>query len=207
LNKRYLSLMFRSSVFLVISAVTPSIANALEAPSDTRGTLVALDEIKWEWANSAGAVRYQLDINGVFVDYVDGNSYYSRDLPDGDYTFTVQAVNSDNRHSNPSARSAVVRVGTAVSNNSNERSNDGNLFIPSNVQGTQTGNNSARFTWTGVQGAESYIVYLNGDGQNPIQTYDEYLVIDNLSEGDHSAKVATITATMWRHLLRLMTMD
>jgi len=201
--------MFRNTVFLVVFALAPSLALAIDSPRDTRGTVVGATEIKWEWSASNGATRYQVDVNGVFVKYVEGTSYRSTDLANGDYWFTVQAVDSNNVHSHRSERSATVSLGSGAANNntrSNSTQNDdsnqaanSSSDIPSNVQGTQVGEYSARWTWNAVQGADSYVVYLDGDGQNPRQAYDENLVIDNLSSGNHQVKVASVNAATGKH--------
>lgn len=187
MNKWYVSLLFRSSIFLVISAVTPSIANAMDAPRDTRGTVVALDAIKWEWANSAGAVRYQVDVNGVFTEYVSGNAYYSRNLTDGDYSFTVQAVNGDNIHSSPSVRSAVVSIGSAVQARSGASSS--NLPAPNDARGTRVRDGEVKWEWSGVPGASGYEVTVNG---NTYQSAEVFLYLGNLPVGEHTMTVKAV---------------
>ena len=125
------STLLRISIFWIIFALAPSLAHAIDAPRDTRGTVVKPTQIKWEWAESAGAVRYQVDVNGSFVAYVKGTAYRSTDLSDGDYWFTVQAVNNDNVHSSPSQRSPTVTIGADNSNASrnNELDQSSNCLL------------------------------------------------------------------------------
>jgi len=203
LNKHYVafvlwSKLLRRSIFLVLFAVLPSLAHAIDAPRDTRGTIVRADVIKWEWNGSSGATRYQVSVNGAYVSMTKNKYYYSRNLKNGDYTFTVKAVDGNGRYSSPSKRSAVRTIGRGSANkstasNSSSKSSSGgtsSLPAPRDPRGTLVRPGEIKWEWARVSGAEQYEVFVDN---NPVGlTTDLFVYTPNLSSGQHSMIVRSV---------------
>jgi len=201
LNKQYIALLFRSSVFrstvfLVLSALIPSLAYAIDAPRDTRGTVVRAADIKWEWSKTPEAIRYQVNVNGAFVSMTNDTFFYSRNLANGDYYVTVQAVNSNGRYSSPSKKSAVRSIGdgshanahaTRSGGNSNSNSN---LSAPRDPRGTLVRYAEIKWEWARVNGAAQYEVFV--DNKPVGLTSNLYVYTPNLSVGEHSMVVKSV---------------
>ncbi len=187
MNKQHVALLIRNFVILVTFAVLPSLAHALEAPRDTRGTLITSDVIKWEWNGVNGATRYQVNVNGSFVSMTNDKHFYSRNLSPGNYTFNVQAVNNEGRYSSPSATSAALTVGGSSGDSSQSNSN---LPAPRDPRGTVVRAGESKWEWARVEGAGQYEVFVNN---NPVGlTTDLYVYTPGLSAGEHTMKVRAV---------------
>jgi len=170
-----------------LSAILPSIAHAIEAPRDTRGTVVRPSVIKWEWSNSSGATRYQVNVNGAFVSMTKDTFFYSRNLSPGDYTFTVQAVDGNGRYSSRSSVSAVRTIGGRASNNSSASST---IPAPNDPRGTLVRPAEIKWEWSKVNGADQYEVFV--DNKPVGLTNKLFVYTPNLSSGEHSMVVKAV---------------
>lgn len=190
----------RFGFILLCLALAPTIAQAIDAPTDPRGTVVRSGEIKWEWNRVPDAARYQVNVNGSFASMTNDNFYYSRGLSDGEYTFTVQAVHSDGSYSSPSSQSASRSIGqsggtenknTAVSDATTNRSGGtSDLPAPNDPRGTLVRPAEIKWEWASVSGAQQYEVII--DGSSIGLTNDLFVYTKNLSAGNHTMTVRAV---------------
>lgn len=74
----------------------------LTTPTDTRGTVVDADTIKWEWASVPGADRYEVVVDGIFAGTTKDTRYDSHNMWVGEHSMTVAAVADNGAVSTPS---------------------------------------------------------------------------------------------------------
>lgn len=73
-------------------AVFSSLALAIEAPSDLRGTETDSGTVKWEWNASEDASEYQVTVDGAYVGTTDSLAWVSEGLWIGSHSMTLKAV-------------------------------------------------------------------------------------------------------------------
>ncbi len=197
LNKQKSALFFHITFALLLTSIAPSIAHAVDAPRDARGTVVRSDVIKWEWSRVSDAVRYQVNVNGSFVALATDNNYYSRNLANGDYRMTVQAIDSSGRYSSPSEQSASRRIGSASNSNSANASSESSggggssdLPAPRDPRGTVVRADAIKWEWADVNGAQQYEIYVNDNSIG--LTNDRFVYSRGLSSGEYRMRVRAV---------------
>ncbi|ASJ74536.1 polysaccharide lyase [Granulosicoccus antarcticus] len=113
----------RSCMLLVLagSGLATTMAYAIDAPKDLRGTEVAQSAVKWEWASVPGAVYYEITVDDSYKGITRETLYISRDLWQGDHSMVVRAVEA-NGNSSVSTETAKIGVNDKFNASSVSRS-------------------------------------------------------------------------------------
>lgn len=169
----------------------PAFAQAIDAPNNPRGAVIADGTVKWEWDWVPAAERYDVIVNGEFAATSVDPHYTSRNLWEGEHSVSIKAIDSSWNYSSPSATYKIF-VGGSSNNQNNSSGNSGGsatsgFAAPSDVRGTQIGLGSVRWEWNSVSGATQYEVTVDGQTQNLTGSLE--LTSQNLWAGDHSMTV------------------
>ncbi len=103
---------------LIIVAMLPVMANAIDTPSNVRGTVTAPGTVNWEWSAVEGAREYRVTVNGSFAGTTPSLEWNSTDLWVGDHSMTVAALDESGQNSSQSQTVIVVIQAEAVSETS-----------------------------------------------------------------------------------------
>ena len=92
----------------LLDAYTPSpILNTVQTPTGLVGTLLDSGDIRWQWNAVENAVSYDVTVSGIYSGSPTNTQFISYGLPEGTYSTTVLAVDSDGQ---TSANSSVVTI-------------------------------------------------------------------------------------------------
>jgi len=178
-----------------------SLANALDAPNNLRGTATDGSTIEWAWDWVPGAAQYEVTVDGLYVGHTRDPRYTSYGLWQGDHSLSVKAIDY-NWNTSVQSETAKVFLGDSVSSNTpavintpapiantTERTSGG-FNPPTNPRGTENGQGSVLWQWDNVSEASQYEVTIDGVMMQ-ITSNLEY-TSTNLWPGDHSMTVKAI---------------
>lgn len=177
--------------FLLLNA---SIAFAINAPTNLRGTVQSPTQVQWEWDWVSGAEQYEVTIDGQYRGLTRDPNFNTADLWPGEHSLRVKAVDQNSRYSdssitikvNTNAAQAVV----APSSSNRSASSNGGVAIPGNVQVTQIEQSTVQWQWDWTPGATKYDVTV--DGAFAGTTSDTQFYSQNLWAGEHSMTVKAV---------------
>ncbi|MDB4223151.1 family 16 glycosylhydrolase [Granulosicoccus sp.] len=200
-------------LLLAIVSLFATMAQAINAPSDPRGTEVGQSLVKWEWNHVPEAVNYEVTIDGINRGLTSDSKFYSNNLWAGEHSMTARAIGADGIYSSKSNtvkinvnpqynsgnynRSYVVNQG--VSNTGSvaispvASSSSASIQIPQDPRGTEQSNRSVKWEWEGVPDAVNYDVTVDGNFAGT--TADTQYTSDSLWTGDHSMSVKAVNAS------------
>lgn len=202
-------------LLIAICAFVPVLAQAIDTPSSPRGTEVGQSLVKWEWNRVAGAVNYEVTVDGRNVGLTRDPQYYSRNLWAGDHSLTVKAVGADGSYSSQSStvkivvsarfssgsanRGNVVGQGQASNQSSNvaapppaSANASSGFSAPQNPRGSESSPKTVKWEWNSVGEAVKYDVTV--DGAYVGTTGNTSFTSNNLWIGEHSMTVKAITS-------------
>ncbi len=208
-NKR----LFRTYLLLAAVSFFSTMAFAIDAPSDPRGSEVGQSLVKWEWNRVPGAVNYEVTVDGINRGLTRDPQFYSGNLWAGDHSMTVKAVGGDGSYSSRTPtvkinvsrqyssgsanRSYVVNYGqpsTSAAAAAPVLSNASSGFgAPSNPRGTEGSNRSVKWEWDAVSGASNYEVTVDGNFAGT--TGDTSYTSNGLWVGEHSMTVKAVNGS------------
>lgn len=190
-------------------------AQAIDAPSNPRGTEVGQSLVKWQWNRVPGAVNYQVSIDGGYVGLTRDPQYYSRNLWAGDHSLTVQAIDANGAYSSRTPTVKIVVSGRYNSGSANrgfivgqEQSSTQNNVVapppvsanasggfgtPQNPRGSEISSQTVKWEWNSVSGASKYDVTV--DGNYAGATGETSFTSNNLWNGEHSMTVKAVNAS------------
>ncbi|MFK7995920.1 MAG: family 16 glycosylhydrolase [Granulosicoccus sp.] len=192
--------------FLVACVMYASAALAVDVPRELRGTEVRQNTVKWEWERVSGAAKYEVTVNGKRQGSTGETKFYSYDLPPGEHSMYVAAVDWNGKTSAPTLQ-AKIRVSnmfkfgshgrsTLVSNaasSASPRSSDGSVAVPQNPRGFEFSASDIRWQWDSVSGAVAYEVTV--DGKYAGKTEGTSWESKGLWKGTHSMTVKSISSS------------
>ncbi len=171
----------------------PAFTQAVDAPNNPRGSVIAGGTVKWEWDWVPDAARYDVIVNNEYVTTTPDPHYTSRNLSQGENSLQVKAIDGNWNYSNISAEFRI-NVDNSHSNGQTSANNNGSVAsgfaAPSDPRGTQNGLGSVLWQWNAVSGATQYEVTI--DGQAQTLTGSTELISNNLWTGDHSMTVRAL---------------
>ncbi|MFT6304233.1 MAG: beta-glucanase (GH16 family) [Pseudomonadales bacterium] len=205
--------LIRTCLLLTIVNLFSSMAQAIDAPSDPRGTEVSQSLVKWEWNRVPGAVEYEITVDGINRGLTNDRKFYSSNLWAGEHSMTARALGGDGSYSSSSStikinvtsqynsaaanRSYVASQG--VLNTSSAAppplvsSSSSGFQVPQNPRGTEQSNRSVKWEWDSVSGAESYDVTVDGNFAGT--TADTQYMSNSLWTGEHSMTVKAVNSS------------
>lgn len=201
-------IVIRSCLLLALSGFLAAPSYAIEAPANPRGAEVSQSVVKWEWSAVAGAVHYEVSIDGSYKGITRDPQYFSRDLWAGEHSMRVRAVDASGNYSSntttikvivssqynasaPSSSAAsepVAAAATPVTANATS-----GFQAPQSPRGSETGNGGIKWEWNAVSGASRYEVTV--DGSVAGETAELQYSSSNLWVGEHSMTVKAIDAS------------
>jgi len=183
----------------------PSSSGRLPAPANTRGTEVRPRELLWGWDKVAGAVEYEVTVDGKYAGKTRGNSWTSSNLWFGNHSMTVKSISSTGQLSYQSETSKIMVTGKAsgsagptnddpapVPSPAPAPSNSGSsrFGTPQNTRGAEVRPRTVLWQWDAVAEANKYEVTV--DGIYAGETRNTRWESGNLWRGDHSMTVKAV---------------
>lgn len=174
----------------------PAFGFAIDAPGNTRGSVIADGTVRWEWDWVPGAERYDVIINNEFVATTRDPNYTSQNLPQGSYELMVKAIDSNWNYSGVSGAYRLNVSGSsnnsavASTNSNNAGSTAAGFSAPADPRGTQTGLGAVQWEWSQVPGANQYEVTVDGAVKGTVNgtSYSS----QNLWAGEHSMTIRAV---------------
>ncbi|MFT4727035.1 MAG: beta-glucanase (GH16 family) [Granulosicoccus sp.] len=205
--------LVRSYLLLTVISLFSTTAQAIDVPSDPRGTEIGQSLVKWEWNRVPGAINYEVTVDGINRGLTRDRKFYSDNLWMGEHSMTTRAVDGDGIYS---SSSSTIKINVASQYNSGSvnrsyvasqgRSNTSSaapppvIFssssgfqVPQNPRGTEQSNRSVKWEWDSVSGAENYDVTVDGNFVGT--TADTQYTSDNLWTGEHSMTVKAVNSS------------
>lgn len=197
-GRKVLQAAFVSLFFTLI----PSVSQAVDTPSNVRGSVIADGTVKWEWNWVPGAERYDIIVNSQYVATSGDPSYTSRNLSQGQHSVSIKAIDGSWNYSSASsiinvtvgssssAQNTAQNTAQSTGGNSGGGSTASGFAAPNDQRGSQVGLGSVRWEWAQVQGASQY--ELTVDGQVVATMGNLEFTSNNLWAGEHSMTVRAI---------------
>lgn len=201
--------------YLLLTGVSlfATMAQAIDAPSDPRATETGQSSVKWEWNRVAGAVNYEITVDGVSRGTTRDSRFYSDNLWAGEHSMTARAINEDGSYSATSSTIKIdvsSRYSTDTANRSylaskGQSTNDSSVVsptltrssagfqVPQNPRGTEKNDRSVRWEWDRVSGADNYEVTVDGNFVG--STSGTQFTSDSLWTGEHSMTVKAVDSS------------
>ena len=170
----------------VLLPASPGSASAV--PRNTRGTEIAAGTMKWEWDAVAGAVEYQVTVDGEYVGKTRSTSWESRDLWPGEHSMTVKSVSSNGVLSAQSDNLKVVVTGRAGGGTSPTAGSPSGLVT--GLRSTEYSGGDVLWQWSSYPGAVEYEATV--DGKVVGKTAGTQWTSRGLWSGEHSLTVRAI---------------
>lgn len=203
--KRTISGVRTCLVFCMFS-ILPTLALAIDAPRDPRGTEVSQSAVKWEWSSVPGAANYEVVVDGRQAKRTGNTNYTSWNLWIGEHSMTVRAIDSSGNYSSRTQTAKITvnsrysssnasrsyLIGSTRNNESNSSSSasSAGFQTPQNARGSETGGRSVKWEWDTVSGASKYQVTV--DGKTAGETGSTSYTSNNLWLGEHSMTVKAV---------------
>lgn len=200
-------------LLLTVTSLFATMAQAVDAPSDPRGTEISQSLVKWEWNRVAGAVNYEVTVDGNNLGLTNDRKFYSDNLWAGEHSMTTRAIDGNGSYS---SRSSTIKINVASQYNSAtenrsyvadqrlsnisstappsaDSSSSGGFQVPQNPRGTEQSNRSVKWEWDSVSGAENYDVTVDGNFAGT--TSDTQYTSNSLWTGEHSMTVKAVNSS------------
>lgn len=189
-------------LLLVACVAYAGTAVAIDVPVDLRGTEVRQNTVKWEWAPVAGAVKYEVTVNGEDKGTTRDTKFYSYDLGTGEHVMFVRAVDGNGDQSAPTV-TVKINVSSQFSFGTHGRSSlvtegssnaaSGSFGVPQNPTGVESGYETIQWQWDAVSGAVAYEVTV--DGIRVGTTGDTSWESKDMWKGGHSMTVKAVNSS------------
>lgn len=147
---------------LLLAALLPSVASAIEVPRDVRGVETAQSTVEWSWGAVPGAVRYELTLDGIDIVETTETRYVSSGLWWGDHSLTVKAIGADGGVSEQSA-TGKIRVRRTFSASEPNVATRGGWIRGNPVAGGGSAQSSAPSAGAGIRDASFSVAADDGD--------------------------------------------
>ena len=122
--------VIRTYLLLTAFSLVPTMAQAIDAPSDPRGTEVGQSLVKWEWNSVPGAVSYEVTVDGIYAGTTADTHYSSNSLWIGEHSMTVKAVDSSGARSEQSNTRKINVNGNVTSSNTTTTASASSSLAP-----------------------------------------------------------------------------
>lgn len=170
-------------------------------PQNLRATQTGQGTVRWDWDAAAGAVKYEVTVDGLYAGETNSTSYTSSNLWVGDHSLTVKSISSTGSFSQSSTtlKTFVQQMDNGATSNAAQPESapansapvsNGSLTKPTNLRGSQIAAGTVRWEWDWIASAAKYEVTV--DGQYAGETTSTNYSSSNLWVGDHSLRIRAI---------------